>query len=357
MRFLVSMRPILGAVGVVGGLWLSMAAGQAPPALAPINPANARADFAIEKLGSPGFAIARGEEADALVAGFEDGSLRYWEKAALASGMATDRPSATLKGHTGAVLGLAWAAGPVFVSAGADKKILIWSSADKKPTHTLDAGSIVRALVIAPDGKRAASSNDDFSVQLIDVAGGKLGGKLAGHTDWVLALAFSADGKRLASGGIDGTVRLWDVDGSKKVLDIPVTPMPKPPPPPAPQPPPITVTALAFSADGKTLAAGGSDGQIYLFNPADGKPIRALPGHTSVVTSLVFHPNNTLLVSTSKDRSVRLWNLATGQPFKVLEGHTAWVQGGVLMNQSTRVATVSADQSVRVWELKDPPKK
>jgi WD40 repeat protein len=354
------MRVNVGALGVLSGLWLSLAAGQAPPpppALPPINPANAKADFAIEKLGSPGYGIARGEAADAVIAGLEDGTVRWFEKAALASGMATDRPGVTLKGHTAAVLAVGWHGGPAFISAGADKKIVIWSAADKKPTHTLDAGSIVRALALAPDGKRAASSNDDNSIQIIDVAGGKLGNKLAGHTDWVLALAFNADGKQLASGGIDGTIRTWDVDGNKKVLDIPVTPMPKPPPPPAPQPPPITITALAYSADGKTLAAGAGDGQIYLFNPADGKPIKALPGHTSGVTDLVFHPNNTLLISTSKDRSVRLWNLATGQPFKVLEGHTAWVQGVTLMNQGTRLATVSADQTVRVWELKDPPKK
>jgi WD40 repeat protein len=354
------MRIYVGVVGVVSALWLSVATGQAPPpppALPPINPANARADFAIEKLGSPGYGIARGEQADAIVVGLEDGSLRWFEKASLASGMATDRPGTALKGHGGAVLAVAWNGGPAFLSAGADKKIFIWSAAEKKPTHTLEAGSIVRALALAPDGKSAASSNDDNSIQMIDVAGGKLGNKLTGHTDWVLALTYNADGKQLASAGLDGTIRTWDVAGNKKVLDIPVTPTPKPPPPPAPQPPPITITALAYSADGKILAAGTADGQIYLFNPADGKPIRNLPGHTSVITGLAFHPGNTLLVSTSKDRSVRLWNLATGQPFKVLEGHTAWVQGLALMNQATRVATVSADQTVRVWELKDPPKK
>src|SRR5262249_55702372 len=91
----------------------------APPALPPINPANAKADFAIEKIGSPAFAIARGEEADALVVGLEDGTLRYWEKAALASGMATDRPSGTLKAHTAAVLAVAWNGGPIVASAGA----------------------------------------------------------------------------------------------------------------------------------------------------------------------------------------------------------------------------------------------
>jgi WD40 repeat protein len=329
----------------------------APPALPPINPAVARLDFTIEGIGCPGFAIGRSEEMDGVAAGFEDGAIRYWEKGSLATGMVKDRPGAVFKVHQGPVTALAWNGGPILASAGADQKIVLLSMPAGKPAQTLPAGSIVRALAMAPDGKRAAGSLDDFSIQLVDVPGGKLANKLAGHTNWVLALAFNADGKQLASGGYEGKVFIWDVDGGKKMSEIVVKPATPPPDPKAPPPPPLTVTAVAFSPDGKTLAAGTADGQIFLFNPADGKLIRPLPGHTAVITSLIFHPNNTLLVSGSKDRSIRLWNLAAGQPFKVLEGHTAWVDGVSLMSQGTRLASVGADQTVRVWDMTEPAKK
>ena len=48
MRTAVVKRVVAGALGLVSALWLSVATGQAPPALPPINPANARADFAID---------------------------------------------------------------------------------------------------------------------------------------------------------------------------------------------------------------------------------------------------------------------------------------------------------------------
>jgi WD40 repeat protein len=174
------------------------------------------------------------------------------------------------------------------------------------------------------------------------------------HTDWVLTLAFNSDGKQLASGGYDGVVRLWDVSAGKKVLDIQGRP---PLPPNTPPGLPNVVWALAFSPDNKLLAVGGSDGPIHLINPADGKIVRSLPGHTSTLTGLAFHPSGTVLASSSKDRSIRLWNVANGQPLKVLEGHTAWAQGVTFLAQGTRLASVGADHTVRLWDLTEVPKK
>ena len=132
---------------------------------------------------------------------------------------------------------------------------------------------------------------------------------------------------------------------------------PEPPPQANQSPPPLSQTlALAFSPDGKQLAVGGSDAQVFLFNVSDGKLLRPIPGHTSAVTGLAFHPSGTVLVSSSRDRTVRLWNPANGQLIKSLEGHASWVQGVVFAAQGTRIASVGADQTVRLWDLSDPAK-
>lgn len=332
----------------------SLAQQPAKPALPPINPAQARPDQTLGGLDGPGFAIAYNDEAGILVAACERSTLQYWNKGETMGVRTGDGTPNVLKGHQGPVTALAWSGGPVMASAGADKKVILWSMPDGKPLHTLTADGVVRALAMAPDGKLLASAGDTNTIQLWDVGGGKPGAKLADHTDWVLSLTFSPDGKQLASGGYDGTVRLWDLASNKLVISIPARP---PAPPNTPPSPPNVVWALAYSPDGKLLALGGSDGPIHLVNPADGKIVRSMPGHTSTVTALAFHPSGTVLVSGSKDRTVKLWNPTNGQAIKSLDGHLAWVQGLVFMAQGTRVASVSADNTVRLWDLTEPMKK
>jgi WD40 repeat protein len=339
------------------GLWLGVAllAAACPAAaqpLPPVAPAQARLDQTINGLDGPGTAIAYSEDAGILAAACEDGSVLCWSKdVALGVRAGTGAPL-VLKGHAGPVVALAWASGPVLASAGADCKLLLWELPAGKLLHTLDAGGPVRALAMTPDGKLLAAAGDDGVVQLWDAAAGKPAGKLVGHTDWVVSLAFSADGKQLASAGYDGTVRLWDVVAAKKLLDLPSTPPPATKPPPDTPPPPVNIVgALAFAPDSKLLAVGGSDWQVHLFTPADGKYVRSLPGHTSSVTALQFHPSGTLLVSAARDRTVRLWTPANGQMVKALEGHEAWVEGVTFLARGTRLASVGADRTVRLWDL------
>jgi WD40 repeat protein len=70
------------------------------------------------------------------------------------------------------------------------------------------------------------------------------------------------------------------------------------------------VFTVAFSPDGKTLATGGDDSVARVWDPATGKPLAVLEGHTDVVRSLAFDPKGELLVTGSADKTVKTWKLA-----------------------------------------------
>ena len=65
---------------------------------------------------------------------------------------------------------------------------------------------------------------------------------------------------------------------------------------------------VAFSPDGRLLATASEDKTARLWDPATGKHLRALTGHTGPVLSVAFSPDGRLLATTSWDHTARLWD-------------------------------------------------
>src|SRR5258708_1956535 len=74
-----------------------------------------------------------------------------------------------------------------------------------------------------------------------------------GHSGWVRAVAFAPQGTTLARGGLDNTVKVWDAQNGMLVRNIPTTET-------------MGVWAIAWSPDGLTLASGGPDGNIEVWD-------------------------------------------------------------------------------------------
>src|SRR5205085_616014 len=72
------------------------------------------------------------------------------------------------------------------------------------------------------------------------------------------------------------------------------------------------VQAVAFSPDGKLLAAGGGDKKVRVYEVDGGKLKHELKGQNLAINTVAFSPDGKWLASGSGDKSVRVWDAATG---------------------------------------------
>src|SRR5260370_32197161 len=106
----------------------------------------------------------------------------------------------------------------------------------------------------SPDGRLIAWSEAEALV-LADAATGKQIRRWPAHDGRVAPLTFAPDGKTLASAGSDKRIRLWDVSTGTRIPSMGQ----------------LGVSRLAYSADGKRLAAvDGWHGGSWIWGPATG---------------------------------------------------------------------------------------
>jgi WD40 repeat protein len=69
-----------------------------------------------------------------------------------------------------------------------------------------------------------------------------------------------------------------------------------------------------FASDGKTVATGGGDGAVYVWDASTNPPqlLQRMLGHTSYVYDVAMSPDGKSVASTGWDKSVRIWDVKTG---------------------------------------------
>ena len=81
-------------------------------------------------------------------------------------------------------------------------------------------------------------------------------------------------------------------------------------------------TSIALSADGKTIASGGADGEVVVWSVARGRPVAPAVRVGSAVRSLAFSPEGELLAAGTEEAAVALVDVRRGRTEGSLEGHS-----------------------------------
>ena len=153
----------------------------------------------------------------------------------------------------------------------------------------------------------------------------------------VLSVAFSLNGKRLAVGDANGEIYLWKVPSYQRYLTC--------------KGHSDRILSIAFSPDGKKIVSCSEDQTVRLWDLDTGKCLKILKGHTGRVLSVAFSPDGERVVSSSEDKTIRLWDWDSNEKECILTGHENWVTSVAFSPNGQIIASGGDDKTVRLWNV------
>lgn len=253
--------------------------------------------------------------------------------------------------------------------------LLVPQLAFAQEPHVLKHDGWVAAVAFAPDGKTLASAGADNVVRLWEVGTWKPKGELKGHKDGVCAVAFSGNSQWIGTGSFDHTAKLWDVKERREIkssrhpgvvsavytlggaglmtgcLDGTLrwpfmgwsdTYRHK-----------SWVNGVAFDGRGR-FASASSDGTVCFFAQAPKDFPVILEGGAGEVRCVAFSPNGKLLAAGNRYHTVRVWNANSQKEITTLTGHMSDVWSIAFSPDGKTLATVDTDwkkpSKIKLWD-------
>lgn len=200
----------------------------------------------------------------------------------------------------------------------------------------------VLALAFNPAGTELASSGY-HEVLIWDVADLRLIRRIRSLPQRIQALEYSPDGKLLAiASGTPGRIGQAYLAEGDNLRPLHTSP--------------DVVLAVAFSPDGATVATGGADNAIRMFEVASGKLKFKTEQHADWVMGVAFHPETNLIVSASRDKTARVINTVSGELEATYQGHTEGVFAAVFSEDGKHAYSAGRDKKIHVWDIKEGKK-
>ncbi|MES2004848.1 MAG: hypothetical protein V4450_10035 [Bacteroidota bacterium] len=198
----------------------------------------------------------------------------------------------------------------------------------------------VTDIVFTANGNELYTSSNDSSIRKTIIAQNPASPQLVQKTTGrIMGLRLSPDGSQLAAAEENGKLLLLDKLNTLNPIVNEILIVPE------------LLKSVEFSKDGKYLACGTSDGNIFLFesdkryrNP---KKIKA---HQSPVYSISFKDDNNLLATGAGNGEIKVWrtNNFLIEPL-LLAGNDSWVWDIKFIRNGNMLMAAGADRSIRTW--------
>jgi len=270
-----------------------------------------------------------------------------------------------LKGHNDAVRAIATSPmTPYMYSAGSDGKVLKWDQSTS--TSALEElqtdNTIKRALAMSRDGRWLAAGGDAKVIWIYDLKNGDKSPvkKIDNLKSQIWHLSFSADGKTLIAGCSNGEVLLinnQDKNPNAKLIDTIDS----------------KLNGLCISNNGKVIAGTTQDGKVITWSSKNNFErfvffeLKNYLGVPVAFHAISFNNDGSKLAAGDEKGDLHLWIFTEDKDKKtgdleheVFEGHKARINNIQFNQTDSQLATGSFDKTVRLWNMNlrninDPP--
>jgi WD40 repeat protein len=227
--------------------------------------------------------------------------------------------------------------GSRLVTTGSDDTLKVWSVETGSELLSV-AGLGARDAVFSPDGRYLVVGGER-AVSILDAATGEIINNVPGPGQTFYTVLFSPDGTHLAASNFDGNVRIWNyADGELGPISLLLSGHK------------AAAGGISFTPDGRYLASGSSDGTARVWDVSlNGGGEFGTYSHDNRVMDVAFTPDGSWLVSTGIDNTAKIWDTAAEQERFTLR-HDDWVVGAAVHPDGHTLATSSNDGTVRIWD-------
>lgn len=249
------------------------------------------------------------------------------------------RSIARLTGHDGAIFALShFLDERYFLSAGGDGWVVQWDLAEPELGKLVaKVDTQVFSLCFLPDHRRIVAGNMNGGLHWIDIRRPEETRNIAHHHKGVFALLSYGD--ELFSAGGQGMLTRWSVAETRTIESLQLSNQ--------------SLRCLALHPDGHLLAAGASDNNIYLLNPADlSLQYRLENAHENSVFCLRFSPDGRYLFSGGRDAHLRIWDVQQDfRPVSAVPAHLFTINDIAIHPDGQLLATASRDKTIKIWDM------
>ena len=166
---------------------------------------------------------------------------------------------------------------------------------------------------------------------------------LEGHSGPAWQVAFSPDSRTLASGGSDRTVRLWDVTSGQALQVFSAHPS--------------AVKGVAFRPDGRSVVAACDDGTVKVWDRETGRETFSFHGELLAYPwSAWFSPDARRLAWSCLDGFIKVWDTTTGRLEINQQSNTHQCRAVAFSPDGKRIAVAGFDGTIRLLDGCDRPR-